>query len=120
MISLLEIADRMRSGPKMTAKDWDMALFRNISELVKTHDIRCPSDPTDWINTDDGLADAAWNAAVDFVVNHGCLCMDRERVVRFTEDEVKDAIREMQSEVPMGEGKTPERGSSTASRARSP
>ncbi len=105
MISLLEIADRMRSGPKMAAKDWDMALFRNISELVKTYDIRCPSDPTDWINTDDGLADAAWDAAVDFVVNNGCLCLDRERVVRFTEEEVKEAIDAMQSEVPMGEGK---------------
>ena len=105
MISLLEIADRMRSGPKMAAKDWDMSLFRNISELVKTYGIQCPSDPSNWINTDDSLADAAWEAAVDFVVNHGCLCLDRERVVRFTEEEVKEAINSMQSEVAMGEGK---------------
>ncbi len=105
MISLLEIADRMRGGPKMAARDWDMALFRNISELVKTYEIRCPSDHTEWINTDDGLADAAWEAAVDFVVNHGCLCLDRERVVRFSEEEVKEAIGAMQSEVAMGEGK---------------
>ena len=105
MISLVEIADRMRNGPKMAAKDWDMALFRKISELVKTYDIHCPSDPSDWINTDDSLADAAWEAAVDFVVNQGCLCLDRERVIRFTEEEVKEAIRAMQKEVIMGEGK---------------
>jgi len=105
LITLVEIADRMRNGPKTTAKEWDMALFKKISELVKTYDIKCPSDPTNWINTDNSLADAAWDAAVDFVVNQGCLCLDRERIIRFTEEEVKEAIRAMQKEVIMGDGK---------------
>ena len=105
MISLVEIADRMRSGPKMASKDWDMALFRNISELVKKYDIKCPTEPSNWINTDDSLADAAWQAAVEFVVEYGCLCLDRERVVKFTEEEVRHSIRSMEKEVRMGEGK---------------
>jgi len=104
MISLVEIADRMRSGSKMAAKDWDMALFRKMSELVKEHGIECPSEPSEWINTDNNLADAAWEAAVEFVVDVGCLCLDRERVVRFTEDEVRESIGLMQREVSMGEG----------------
>jgi methylamine--corrinoid protein Co-methyltransferase len=105
MISLVEIADRMRKGPKTTAKDWDMALFKKMTELVKEHDIRCPDETSNWINTDDSLADEAWNAAVEFVVDVGCLCLDRERVIRFTEEEVKEAVRAMQGEVIMGEGK---------------
>lgn len=105
MISLVEIADRMRNGPKMASRDWDMALFRKLTELVKEYDIKCPSEPSEWINTDDSLADAAWQAAVDFVVDVGCLCLDRERIVRFTENEVNEAIRAMQREVIMGEGK---------------
>ncbi len=104
MINLVEIADRMRNGPKMAAKDWDMALFKKISELVKEYDIKCPSDQSNWINTDDSLADAAWEAAVEFVVENGCLCLDRERVIRFTEEEIMEAIRSMQKEVMMGEG----------------
>ncbi len=40
MISLVDIADRMRNGPKMASKDWDMALFRNISELVKKYEVK--------------------------------------------------------------------------------
>ena len=104
MISLVEIADRMRTGPKMASKDWDMALFNKMSELVKEYDIKCPSEASDWINTDDSLADAAWEAAVEFVVDVGCFCFDRERVVRFTEEEVKEAIRSMQKEVVIGEG----------------
>lgn len=105
MISLVEIADRMRSGPKMASKDWDMTLFRNISELVKKYDIKCPTEPSNWINTDDSLADAAWQAAVEFVVEYGCLCLDRERVVKFTEEEVRHSIHAMEKEVIMGEGK---------------
>ncbi len=104
MINLVEIADRMRNGPKMAAKDWDMALFKKISELVKEYDIKCPSDQSNWINTDDSLADVAWEAAVEFVVENGCLCLDRERVIRFTEEEIMEAIRSMQKEVMMGEG----------------
>jgi len=105
MISLVEIADRMRTGPMMSGKDWDMALFKKMSELVKEYEIKCPDDLSVWINTDDSLADAAWQAAVDFVVDVGCFCLDRGRVVRFSEEEVREAIRSMQKEVVMGEGK---------------
>jgi methylamine--corrinoid protein Co-methyltransferase len=104
MISLVEIADRMRTGPMMSGKDWDMALFKKMSELVKEYEIKCPDDPSVWINTDDSLADAAWQAAVDFVVDVGCFCLDRGRVVKFSEEEVREAIRSMQKEVVMGEG----------------
>ena len=105
MICLVEIADRMRKGPKIASKEWDMALFKKMTELVKTYDIKCPNEPSEWINTDDSLADAAWQAAVEFVIDVGCLCLDRERVVRFSEEEVKEAIRSMQKEVVMGEGR---------------
>ncbi len=105
MISLVEVADRMRNGPKMASKDWDMALFKKMSELAKEFDIECPHEPSDWINTDDSLADAAWQAAVEFVTEIGCFCLDRERVVKFTEEEVREAIRSMEKEVVIGEGK---------------
>ncbi len=105
MLSLVEIVDRMRRGPKMAAKDWDIALFKRLSALAKEYDLKVPADPSNWINTDDSLADAAWRAAVDFVVENGCLCLDSERVIRFTEDEVKEAVRSMQREVIMGDGK---------------
>ncbi|MCJ7574838.1 monomethylamine:corrinoid methyltransferase, partial [Candidatus Bathyarchaeota archaeon] len=82
MLSLVEIADRMRKGPMMTAKEWDVALFRKMLELTKEFDLKCPTEPSNWINTDDSLADAAWQAAVKFVVEMGCLCLDRERVVK--------------------------------------
>lgn len=105
MISLVEVVDRMRRGPKLTAKEWDIALFKKMAGLAKEYDIRCPSEHSSWLNVDDDLADSAWRAAVDFLVDVGCLCLDSERVIRFTEEEVKEAIRSMQSEVRMGVGK---------------
>jgi len=105
MISLVEVADRMRSGTRMGDKEWNMALFRKITQLVKEYDIRCPTETSDWQNTDNSLADAAWQAAVDFVIDMGCFCLNRERVVKFTEEEVKTAIRSMEKEVVMGAGK---------------
>ncbi len=105
MISLVEIADRMRRGPKMAIRDWDITLFKKISELTKRHGIKCPTEAETWINTDDSLADSAWEAALELVINTGCLCLDTERVIRFTEEEVREAVRAMQSEVIMGEGK---------------
>jgi len=89
----------------MAIKDWDIALFKRISELTKRHDIRCPTEPETWLNTDDDLADSAWEAALELVIDAGCLCLDTERVIRFTEEEVNEAIRAMQNEVIMGEGK---------------
>ena len=89
----------------MTIKDWDIALFKRISELTKRHDIRCPTEAETWINTDDSLADSAWEAALELVIEAGCLCLDNERVIRFTEEEVQEAVRAMQSQVVMGEGK---------------
>lgn len=105
MISLVEIVDRMRRGQKMAIKDWDIALFKRISELTRRYDIRCPAEPETWINTDDSLADSAWDAALELVIDAGCLCLDSERVIKFTEEEVREAVKAMQSEVVVGEGK---------------
>jgi methylamine---corrinoid protein Co-methyltransferase len=105
MISLVEVVDRMRRGPKKTIKEWDLALFKKMQELEKEFDIKIPDEPSNWLNMDNSLADSAWQAAVRFVVDVGCLCIDSERVVRFSEEEVKEAIKAMQSEVIMGEGK---------------
>ena len=34
MLSLLDIAERSQSGPKMSEMDWDMGLFHKMTELA--------------------------------------------------------------------------------------
>ncbi len=104
MISLLEVAERARSGPKMGEKEWNLGLFRAMQELVKTYALTY-AGPERFFNVDDGYADAAFRAAVQFLVERGVYCITSNRVITFTEDEVAAAVREAPTAVPVGEGK---------------
>ena len=103
MLSLLEIAERTQSGPKMSEMDWDMGLYRKVTELAQRHDIRVPQE-IDWFNTDDGLAERAFQAGVDFLVEAGVYCVSTGRVIRFAREEVLEAIREAPTQIAMGAG----------------
>jgi hypothetical protein len=47
----------------------------------------------------------AWRAAMDFIAQEGVYCITTGRVVQFSEEEVRQAVREIPSEVIMGEGR---------------
>jgi len=87
----------------MDIKEWDMSLFKKIQELMKEYDIKLRADD-EFLNTDNSIADAAFQAAFDFIVDRGTYCISTGRVVKFSEDEVKEALSEAPREVPLGEG----------------
>ena len=70
MLSLLEIAERTRKGPKMMEKDWDMKFYKTITHLVKKYEIKYPGDEH-WFNMDDDLVDRAFEAALEFLEEMG-------------------------------------------------
>jgi len=104
MISLLEIAERTKSGPKLIEKEWNMSLFKKMQDLARKYRLGY-SGPDLFFNVDDDYADRAFQAAVDFVVESGVCCVSTNRVVRFTQDEVRKALREVPHEITVGEGK---------------
>jgi len=104
LISLLEVAERARSGPKMDEKKWNLSLFRKMQELTKEHDL-VYSGPELFFDVDDSYCDAAFQAAVDFLVDMGVYCVTSNRVIQFTEDEVREAAREAPKEAIVGEGR---------------
>jgi methylamine--corrinoid protein Co-methyltransferase len=104
MLSLLDVAERMQKSPKMEENAWNMALFQRMGELVNEYQIAYPDDGS-FFNMDDALTDRAFCAALDFLVGNGVYCTSTGRVLRFTEAEVFEAIREMPSEITVGEGK---------------
>jgi len=103
MPSLLDIAQRTQTGPKMSEMDWDMAFFRQVTDLAKRYDIRVPAE-ADWFSTDAGLDERAFQAGVDLIVEVGMYCITTERVIRFSRDEVLTAIQEAPTRITMGEG----------------
>jgi methylamine---corrinoid protein Co-methyltransferase len=104
MISLLEIAERTQNGPKIEDKEWELALFRKITNLVKKYDIRYPGDGS-WFNMDESLPNRAFAAAIELLTEMGLWCVTTRRVVKFSREEILQAIAEAPTQVNMGEGR---------------
>jgi methylamine--corrinoid protein Co-methyltransferase len=106
MISQLEIAERAATGPRMLEMDWNMGLFEKMNELVERYEITVPAESSwdFWHNRDRDLADRALEAGIRFLAEAGAYCLQSERVVHFTEEEIRAAIAEVPRRVVIGEG----------------
>jgi methylamine--corrinoid protein Co-methyltransferase len=108
-LDLLDVAERAQTGPRMASSigaaptSWEMALFAKVTELAQRHAIRMPAD-AGWLNEDADLADRAFAAGVDLLVEMGVYCASSERVVQFTREEVLAAARETPAELIIGLG----------------
>ena len=104
MLSLLDIAERSQRGPKVEEKAWDMGLFRKMGELTAKYELSYPGDGA-FINADLALADRAFEAALEFLTDVGIYCITTGRVIQFAREELATAIKEIPSEVAVGEGR---------------
>lgn len=104
MISLLEIAERARSGPKMSEKAWNLGMFQAMQALATRYHLERPAHEI-FFDVDPSYCDRAFQAAVQFLVERGVYCISSHRVIQFTEDDVYQAIRAMPTEVTIGEGR---------------
>jgi methylamine--corrinoid protein Co-methyltransferase len=104
MLSLLDIAERIQKGPKMTDDTWNMGNFQKMNELTERYQLYYPKD-NPVFNMDDNIADRAFQAAVDFMVEKGVYCLTTGRVIKFTREELLSTIKAMPKEVIVGEGK---------------
>ncbi|WP_309493351.1 monomethylamine:corrinoid methyltransferase [Candidatus Hecatella orcuttiae] len=104
-VSFLEVLDRIHTGPVCKVKDWDTKVIpTKVTEKLKEHGLEGVCDPKNPVPADDSLADKFWEAGFEFAVEVGMLCTDTERNIRFTEEELKSALREARSQVALGTG----------------
>ena len=105
MITLLDIAERTRKGPRMSEMDWNMGLYQKMNELAARYAITVPEDSWDrFYNDDQDLAGRALEAGIAFLAEMGAYCIQTERVVQFTEAQVREAIAEAPRQVVVGDG----------------
>ncbi|MBN2334720.1 monomethylamine:corrinoid methyltransferase [Candidatus Bathyarchaeota archaeon] len=101
--SLWEVLDRAcNTGDTMSTRDFDMKLFKETQRLVKEHGVKY--DPASLISTDDSLADEVWKAGLELFAETGAYCMNSSRVIRFTEAEIKEGLRNLRGETSIGTG----------------
>jgi len=101
-VSFLEVLNRSLTGPVSSEREFDYKVAAKLREVVKKYSIKYDSETL--VPSDDSLADNLFKAAVEFYADVGTYCMDTERIIRFSEDEIKDAIRNVRHEVLFGEG----------------
>jgi methylamine--corrinoid protein Co-methyltransferase len=98
---LWEVLDRTMTGPIMKEEDFEIELFpERIAEIVAKHKIEC--DPDEPVMADPSMADEIFQAGIELLVEVGFYCKDTKRIVKFTEEELKEVIRTRRSEVTLG------------------
>ncbi len=105
MIPFVEVLDRAHTGPIIEPKAWDVRMVPGkVKEKLREHGLEKTCDLDNPVNTDDGLADKFWKAGFELATELGMLCVDTKRVIKFSEDELKDVMRESPSEIALGRG----------------
>ncbi len=105
MIPFIEVLDRAHTGPVCELKEWDInVISKKVKEKLKEYGLEGTCDTQNPINSDDGLADRFWKAGFDLAVDTGMLCLETKRIIKFTEEELKEALGEAPSEITLGRG----------------
>lgn len=104
MLTMLDIYERAVKGPIMTEKDFDMKIFLpQLKEVVKKYEIRYDKDNP--VPSDDAAADNLFEAAVEFMTRVGVYCQGTNRVMQFSENEIRQVLQEAPGKCFPGEGK---------------
>lgn len=106
VLKLLDVLDKTLTGPITTKKEWDIRIVpTRTRSILKEHGLEKVFDPLNPINTDLSLADEFWEAGYALALELGLFCPETERIVQFTENEVKESLQNAPSEVTLGFGK---------------
>jgi methylamine--corrinoid protein Co-methyltransferase len=104
VIDLVEVFDRAETGPLTSETDYYMKRYvPKLAEVVARHGVKWDKETI--VNTDDGLADRVFEAAVDLVAEAGAYCPETNRVMEFTRDEILTACAQAPRSATFGEGR---------------
>jgi len=99
----IDVYLRATTGPKVDEKEWDFKIIpQKTKELVKEYDIKIDRNT---IIPDGDLADRIYEAGFRLLVETGIYCTTTGRVIKVTEDEVRDGLKYAPKELWLGYGK---------------
>ena len=95
--------DRAKVGEKCTQDEWDlMRIPMKAMELKQKYGLDFKGE---FIPTDKDMMEKLFQAGFDMLLECGIYCTDTHRVVKYTEDEIWDAINNAQKEFVLGTGR---------------
>ena len=102
---LTQMLARIKEGEACSTKDWDNKVVpKSVQKILKKYDLKgtyCPETP---VNQDMELADRYFEAGLELAELVGVQCTDTETVVRFSRQELLDALHQAPSELVLGSG----------------
>jgi hypothetical protein len=101
---LWEMLARSKTGPHMEEDDFLPRLFTpTLKKLIKKYEIKY--DPETPVPADDDMADRIWQAAWELFREVGIYNTDTHRMIRVSDEEIKEALYTAKSEYWVGAGK---------------
>lgn len=89
----------------MEKREFEFKLVpKTTREILKEYGLENTFDKNNPINTDLSLAKDFYRAGYDLALRLGMFCPDTDRRVIFTEDEIKEALRNAPTEITLGYG----------------
>jgi methylamine--corrinoid protein Co-methyltransferase len=97
MIPIMDFQERSLKGPVMKSTQFDLAFAKKVRELVGKYEIKY--DPEELI-VDDKTADAVFLAGVELLADVGLYHLETQRVIEFSDEEIKEVAREYRDDPP--------------------
>lgn len=98
---LWEVIHRSVTGPVMPEETFETELFPNALASLQAK-YRLEWDPAEPVMTDPAMADAVFEAGRALLLEVGLYCKSTRRIVRFTEQEIDQAVSSARHEVTIG------------------
>jgi methylamine--corrinoid protein Co-methyltransferase len=98
---LWEVIQRSTTGPIMSEEEFETELFPTVlADLQSKYKIEC--DPDEPIMADPDMADAIFQAGMELLLEVGLYCKNTKRIIKFTQEEINEAICSARHEVTLG------------------
>jgi len=104
--AIMNSLDKAYTGPVCSVKEWDTKVIpRTIKAKLKEHGLENTLDMDNPISSDDNLADRFFKAGYELALEMGLLCTDTERIIKVTEEEIRQTLKAYPKEIKFGRGK---------------
>ena len=103
MANIYEVLRRADTGVYIKEDDFNMKLYTENKALIEKYGIKCDRDNV--IVDDDEMADNLFKAAMELCEIMGFLCVDTNRTIRFSREELLLALETAPKEMVLGVGK---------------
>ncbi|MBW2288697.1 MAG: monomethylamine:corrinoid methyltransferase [Deltaproteobacteria bacterium] len=101
---LWEAIQRSTTGPLMSEEEFETELFPTVlGDLQKKY--RIEWDPDEPCMIDPDMADAIFQAGKELLLEVGLYCKNTKRIIKFSQEEIEEAICSAKHEVTLGHGR---------------